>query len=61
MDITTIYWIVLGVMAIGVIGAMIPGLPGSSFILVAILGWSIYTGFAGIGWADDPNIYRLNS
>ena len=50
MDITTIYWIVLAVMAIGVIGAMIPGLPGSSFILVAILGWSIATGFAGIGW-----------
>ena len=38
-------------MGIGVIGAMIPGLPGSSIILVAILGWSIYTGFAGIGWA----------
>ena len=51
MDITTIYWIVLAVMGIGVIGAMIPGLPGSSIILVAILGWSIYTGFAGIGWA----------
>lgn len=51
MDITTIYWLVLGMMAIGVIGAIIPGLPGSSIILVAILGWSIYTGFAGIGWA----------
>ena len=49
MDITTVYWIVLGVMAVGVIGAIIPGLPGSSIILVAILGWSIYTGFAGIG------------
>ena len=49
MDITTIYWLVLAVMAIGVIGAIIPGLPGSSIILVAILGWSIATGFAGIG------------
>ncbi|MEM8832221.1 MAG: DUF456 family protein [Cyanobacteria bacterium P01_G01_bin.19] len=49
MDITTIYWIVLGVMGIGVIGAIIPGLPGSSIILLAILGWSIVTGFAGIG------------
>ena len=49
MDITTIYWIVLGVMGLGVIGAIIPGLPGSSFILIAILGWSIATGFAGIG------------
>lgn len=51
MDLTTIYWIVLAIMGVGVIGAIIPGLPGSSIILVAILGWSIYTGFAGIGWA----------
>jgi uncharacterized protein len=50
MDITTIYWIVLAVMGIGVIGAVIPGLPGSSIILLAILGWSIFTGFAGVGW-----------
>ena len=49
MDITTIYWIVLGVMGIGVIGATVPGLPGSSIILLAILGWSIVTGFAEIG------------
>lgn len=50
MDITTIYWLVLALMAIGVIGAIIPGLPGSSIILVAILIWSIVTDFAGIGW-----------
>ncbi len=49
MDITTIYWIVLAIMGLGVIGAIIPGLPGSSFILIAILIWSIATGFAGIG------------
>ena len=49
MDITTIYWIVLALMGIGVIGAIIPGLPGSSIILVAILIWSIATNFAGIG------------
>lgn len=49
MDITTIYWIVLAIMMVGVIGAIIPGLPGSSFILFAILIWSIATDFAGIG------------
>lgn len=49
MDITTIYWIVLALMGVGVIGAIIPGLPGSSIILVAILIWSIATDFAGIG------------
>ena len=49
MDITTIYWLVLAIMAIGIIGAIIPGLPGSSFILLAILIWSIATAFAVIG------------
>ena len=49
MDITTIYWIVLAIMGLGVIGAIIPGLPGSSFILLAILIWSVATEFAGIG------------
>lgn len=49
MDITTIYWIVLALMAIGVIGAVVPGLPGTSLILVAILIWCITTGFANIG------------
>ncbi len=50
MDIVTIYWLVLAVMAVGVVGAIIPGLPGSSIILTAILGWSIVTKFAGVGW-----------
>ncbi len=50
MDLTTLYWIVLALMGIGVIGAIIPGLPGGSIILVAILIWSIATDFAGIGW-----------
>ena len=49
MDITTIYWIVLALMGVGVIGAIIPGLPGSSIILVAILIWCVATGFANIG------------
>ncbi|BAZ46018.1 hypothetical protein NIES4102_30460 [Chondrocystis sp. NIES-4102] len=49
MDITTIYWLVLGLMGVGVIGSIIPGLPGTSFILLAILIWSVATNFTGIG------------
>ncbi len=48
MDIITLYWIVIALMIIGVIGAIIPGLPGGSIILVAILIWSIATKFSGI-------------
>lgn len=49
MNITILYWIVLALMFIGVIGAIIPGLPGSSIILAAILIWSIATEFNGVG------------
>lgn len=51
MDIITLYWIVLALMGIGVIGAIIPGLPGTILILVAIAIWSIATGFAGVNWS----------
>ena len=51
MDIITIYWIVLALMGIGVIGAIVPGLPGSSIILTAILIWCIATDFAALSWS----------
>ena len=51
MDIITVYWIVLALMGVGVIGAIIPGLPGSSLILLAIAIWSIATEFSGVGWS----------
>ncbi|GAB4545157.1 MAG: hypothetical protein Tsb0014_39290 [Pleurocapsa sp.] len=50
MDLITIYWLVIAAMILGVIGAIIPGFPGSSIILTAILVWSIVTKFAGVGW-----------
>lgn len=51
MDIITLYYIVLALMGIGIVGAIIPGLPGSSIILTAIAIWSIATKFAGVGWS----------
>ncbi|MDY6938285.1 MAG: DUF456 family protein [Cyanobacteriota bacterium] len=50
MDLTVLYWILLGLMGIGVIGAIVPGLPGTSLILVSVLAWCVATGFAGVGW-----------
>lgn len=50
MDLITIYWVVIALMIVGVIGAIIPGLPGSGIILVAILIWSFATNFAAVGW-----------
>lgn len=49
MDLTTVYWIVIAMMIVGVIGSVIPGIPGSILILAAIIIWGIATGFVGIG------------
>ncbi len=48
MSLTILYWALLVVMLIGVVGAFVPGLPGVSLILVSVLVWGIATGFAGI-------------
>lgn len=50
MNLTLLYWIVIAVMLVGVVGAVIPGLPGTSLILIAIAVWYVLTGFAGVGW-----------
>jgi uncharacterized protein YqgC (DUF456 family) len=38
-----IYWVLIAIMLVGVIGAVIPILPGSSLILLAIIVWGIVT------------------
>lgn len=48
---TILYWVLVGVMVIGVIGAVVPGVPGSSLILGAIAVWAFATGWSGVGWA----------
>ncbi|MGF1495215.1 MAG: DUF456 domain-containing protein [Elainellaceae cyanobacterium] len=50
MEIVTLYWILVTVMVVGAFGELIPGMPGSTLILGAILVWAIATQFAGIGW-----------
>jgi uncharacterized protein len=46
MDLTILYWVLIAVMLVGIVGAVIPGIPGPSLILVAVLIWEIATGFA---------------
>lgn len=46
-----LYWILLAVMIVGVIGSVVPALPGSSLVLVAILLWGLVVGFGQIGVA----------
>ncbi|XQQ07379.1 MAG: DUF456 domain-containing protein [Leptolyngbya sp. IPPAS B-1204] len=49
MPITALYWLLLAVMGVGVIGAVVPALPGAILILGAIIIWGLVNGFAGLG------------
>ncbi|WP_299489700.1 DUF456 family protein [Acaryochloris sp. IP29b_bin.137] len=46
-----LYWLLIAIMLVGVIGSVIPALPGSSLVLAAILLWGLLTGFSKIGIA----------
>ncbi|WNZ26444.1 DUF456 family protein [Leptolyngbya sp. NK1-12] len=46
---TALYWLLLAVMGVGVIGAVVPALPGAILILGAIIVWGLVNGFAGLG------------
>nr|RNJ68258.1 MAG: DUF456 family protein [Leptolyngbya sp. IPPAS B-1204] len=46
---TALYWLLLAVMGVGVIGAVVPALPGAILILGAIIIWGLVNGFAGLG------------
>lgn len=49
MDLSVLYWILIAVMLVGVVGAALPGIPGPGLILVAVLVWCFATGFSNIG------------
>ena len=46
MTLTILYWVLVAVMLVGVVGAIVPALPGPSLILGAILVWCLVTKFA---------------
>jgi hypothetical protein len=50
MDITILYWLLIAVMLVGVVGAVVPAVPGPSLILGAILVWTVVQGFGNVNW-----------
>ncbi|MCM1984317.1 DUF456 domain-containing protein [Lyngbya confervoides] len=46
-----IYWLLVAVMGIGVVGAFVPGLPGMTLILACVMIWGLIHGFSTIGIA----------
>ncbi len=43
----TLYWLLVALMVVGIIGAVVPGIPGTSLILVAIVIWGAVQGSLG--------------
>ncbi|HEY9858044.1 MAG TPA: DUF456 family protein [Candidatus Obscuribacterales bacterium] len=45
---TVLYWLLVAVMVVGVIGAVVPAIPGTSLIVVAIVIWGVAHGFGTV-------------
>lgn len=54
-----LYWLLVLVMVVGVIGAVVPALPGITLIVGAILVWGLVAGFTGLSWALGVAIVAL--
>lgn len=48
---TIVYWLLVAVMVVGVIGAVVPAIPGTSLIVAAIVIWGIVQGFSSVSIA----------
>jgi uncharacterized protein YqgC (DUF456 family) len=62
MLMTILYWILIAVMLVGVVGAVVPGIPGPSLILGAILVWIIVQvsqGVANVNWLPLIAIFLI--
>lgn len=45
-----LYWLLIVLMVVGIIGALVPGIPGASLILVSIFVWGAIDGFTKGVW-----------
>lgn len=46
-----LYWSLVALMVVGIVGAVVPGIPGTSLILVGIVIWGLVNGFSSVGVA----------
>lgn len=47
---TSIFWITLIIMGVGLLGLVVPIFPGLTIIWLAALGYGVVTGFTTLGW-----------
>lgn len=54
-----LYWTIVAVMVVGIVGAVVPTLPGISLIVGAIVVWGFVKGFSTVGIALAVSIVLL--
>ncbi|MEL6814119.1 MAG: DUF456 family protein [Cyanobacteria bacterium J06598_3] len=59
MALFILYWALIALMVVGLVGAFVPALPGIGLIVAAVLIWSLATGFASTSWALGTAIVAL--
>lgn len=59
MTLFILYWALIALMVVGLVGAFVPALPGIGLIVAAVLIWSLVTGFASSSWALGTAIVAL--
>ncbi|MBC7969776.1 MAG: DUF456 family protein [Verrucomicrobia bacterium] len=47
----TLYWLLVAVMVVGIIGAVVPAIPGMSLVAIAIFIWGLVKGFGSVSLA----------
>ncbi len=59
MALIILYWALIVVMLVGLVGSFVPALPGIGLIVVAIAIWTVATGGAALNWALGTAIAAL--
>ncbi|MGC1307893.1 MAG: DUF456 family protein [Phormidesmis sp.] len=59
MPLLILYWTLIALMIVGLIGAFVPVLPGIGLIVAAVLVWAIATGFSSTTWALATAVIAL--
>ena len=59
MALLILYWGLVALMLLGLVGAFVPALPGIGLIVAAVLVWALATGFAATSWALGTAVIAL--
>lgn len=54
-----LYWVLVAVMLVGVVGTIVPGIPGASLVVAAIAIWGAIAGFGSVGVALTVGVVVL--